>query len=102
MATLTEAPCIYLIKKLWVDPMENVGSEAMGYSTIGYVLTRDEADRICSLDRVKRTEYPWPLECCPFPRHGNDVDSVPRFIHQKISWDLTGWGLDELRAAGGQ
>jgi hypothetical protein len=46
---------IYLIKKLWADPLEN--HDQYGYTAVGYVTTEEEAKAIVEKGGV-RTEYP--------------------------------------------
>lgn len=35
---------IYIIQKIWVDPFENKEYNAIGYTIIGYVTTKEEAE----------------------------------------------------------
>lgn len=51
---------MWVIKKLWLDPMEN--TNAYGYNDIGIVTTKEEADRICSLKFISKSDYSWPLK----------------------------------------
>ena len=69
---------MYIIKKLWVDPMEN--RDAYGYDLVGFVDTKEEADKICNSSFIPKSKYPWPLNYAnEFPG-----DSVPEYIQQKI------------------
>lgn len=82
---------MFLIERLWIDPMEN--RDAYGYTPIGVVQTKEEADRICGLELVQKSEYPWPLGSA-FEIKG---DSVPRFRAKEIR-DLNGMTADQLKA----
>lgn len=50
---------IYLIKKLWYDPMENHNSH--GYREHGFVSTLTEAEWICA-QKVHESESLYPLK----------------------------------------
>lgn len=50
---------IYLIEKLWLDPMEN--HQADGYSPLGYVNTQAEAIHICISGRLFDKKDCWSL-----------------------------------------
>jgi hypothetical protein len=44
--TVEKGKSIFLISRLWIDPMENQHLAAMGYSPVGFVSTKEEADTI--------------------------------------------------------
>ena len=69
---------IYLVKKIWIDAMENKNS--YGWKAIGYVKSKKEADRIAALKPIKKTDYPWPLEYA-FEFKG---DFVPTYTVEKL------------------
>lgn len=87
---------MFLIEKLWIDPMEN--RDAMGFEAIGVVTTKEEADRICGLERIQRSAFPWPLNYVQF--QGCDAESVPRFKATEVV-DLTGMSHEQLKSRGG-
>lgn len=82
---------LFIIKRLWIDSMEN--RDAYGYEEIGFVQTNDEADRICGLEYVPKSKYPWPLDYA----YEFKGDNVPRFIATEIT-DISGMGIDQLKA----
>jgi hypothetical protein len=84
---------MFLIEKLWFDPLEN--RDAMGFTSIGWVSTKEEADRICGLERIQRSTYPWPLKYASF--QGCDSESVPRFTATAVR-ELTGMSHEQLKA----
>lgn len=51
---------IYLIEKLWIDPMEN--HNAHGYSVHGYVTADSDAKRICDNSRMLSEDDCWSLK----------------------------------------
>ena len=81
---------MFIILRLWVDPLEN--RRAFGYNIIGYVKDENEAKKICSLEYVQKSKYPWPLNYASYFKNKN---TVPRFIYIKVE-DLSGKGLEEL------
>ena len=36
---------LWLIEKMWIDDMENRIENALGYNIVGYVMTKEEADK---------------------------------------------------------
>ena len=84
---------MFLIKKLWIDTSEN--RNAMGFKEIGVVGTKEEADRICAMENVQKSAYPWPLNYSHY--QGFTGDSVPRFVAMRLS-DLTGMSHEQLKA----
>lgn len=50
---------IYLIQKVWTDSMENNLSDAIGYNTLGYVKTKEEADKIVEIGGTMESSS-WP------------------------------------------
>lgn len=61
---------VWLVKKLWVDPLEN--REAYGYDVVGYVTDPEEAERISKLATIPKSKYPWPLDY--HPQKGDHVN----------------------------
>ena len=53
---------IFLIKELWIDPMEN--RVAHGYKTIGYMTNKESAKDFCSKGRIFTGDDCWSLEYC--------------------------------------
>jgi len=51
---------VYLIEKLWIDPMEN--RDAHGYSPYGYVTSEIEAKIICDGSKTFTGEDCWSLK----------------------------------------
>ena len=82
---------MFIILRLWIDTMENCN--AYGFDVIGYVDTKEEAERITSLGHVPKALYPWPLKYA-WDFNG---DTVPRFIVREIV-ELSGMRLDDLLA----
>ena len=82
---------MFLIKRLWIDTLEN--RNAYGFEDIGTVETKEEADRICSLEEVPKAKYPWPFKYATEFKG----DSVPRFV-AKEQRDIGGLTLEQLKA----
>jgi hypothetical protein len=82
---------MYLIERLWVDPLEN--RNAYGFKVIGCVSATEEADRICSLEFVKKSDFPWPL----WRANEFKGNEVPRFRANEIK-ELDGYGLEQLKS----
>ena len=51
---------VYLIEKLWIDPMENHNAD--GYLPHGYVISEDDAKIICENSRIFTTKDCWSLK----------------------------------------
>ena len=66
---------IYLIKKLWYDPLENLN--AYGYNDLGYVTTLDEVNQILS-SKPDLTPEGWPL------KYANSGKPVPVYKFYKL------------------
>lgn len=69
---------MFLVKKLWIDPLEN--RNAYGYNVVGFARTKEEADRICNSEFVKKSDYPWPLDYCTEFKG----DFVPRYTATEL------------------
>lgn len=63
---------MYLVKKLWLDPMENSMDSAMGYKTVGYVDTIEEVEHINKTCKLISKKECWALQ-----------KDVPEFICKK-------------------
>lgn len=87
---------MFLIEKLWIDPLENRTNTAMGFTKVCVVSTKEAADYICSLDRIERSKCPWPLNFADF--QGCDAKSVPRFRSTEVD-DLTGMDFEQIKHA---
>ena len=85
---------MHTIHRLWIDTLEN--RNAYGFELIGFVTSKEEADRICSLELVPKSEYPWPLDYA----YEFKGDSVPRFISKEIK-NITGLSLAALKGVNG-
>ena len=81
---------MFTIHRLWVDSLEN--HNAYGFTLIGKVNTKEEADRICSLESVPKKRHPWPLDFASEFKG----DSVPSFICKEVK-DISGLSLEELK-----
>ena len=57
---------IYLIEKMWLDPMEN--HNAFGYRTEGYVDSLKEAESIVDASKFVEKEKCWQLQYYPLMR----------------------------------
>ena len=82
---------MFLIKRLWIDSFEN--NNAYGFENIGVVATKEEADRICSLEKIPKTMYSWPLKNATEFKG----DSVPRFIAEEIM-EVGSLTIEQLKA----
>lgn len=82
---------IFTIHRLWIDVLEN--RDAYGFELIGKVNTKEEADRICSLEYIPKSKYPWPLKYA----HEFKGDSVPKFICKEVK-DISNLSLEELKS----
>jgi len=51
---------MFIIQRLWYCPLEN--RDPIAWHTVGYVTTKEEADRIISLDVFNTSISPYPLE----------------------------------------
>lgn len=65
-----KADRIWLIERLWVDPLEN--HNAYGYTVVGFVTDELEALNIVESEKILKSKYPWPLEY--HPQRGLYVD----------------------------
>lgn len=81
----------FLIKRLWIDCLENHFTDAYQYLPIGIVSSEEEAIRICNLEFISRSNYPWPLDLA----YEFEGDAIPRFVAVKIS-DIGNMNLDQL------
>ena len=72
--------------------MENRIVNAYGFHSIGFVTTKEEADRICNIEKIPKALYPWPLE------YANEFEgeSAPTFIAKKIE-DISGFTIEQLK-----
>lgn len=52
---------IFLISKLWLDPLENEVNSAYGYKPYGFVTTEAEANKLVSESRLFSTKDCWAL-----------------------------------------
>lgn len=53
---------IYIIKQIWVSPLENKTREALGYSEIGYVESIDQAEQFCAEGRDYDVNDCWAIQ----------------------------------------
>lgn len=53
---------IYIIKKIWIAPMEDLSTDAVGYEVIGYVKTEEEAQDLISGCRVFNVNDCWAIK----------------------------------------
>lgn len=52
---------VYLISRVWIDPMENQTDAAVGYMSIGYVKTEQEAIDFCLEGRKFTNKDCWAI-----------------------------------------
>lgn len=52
---------IYLIKKIWIDSLENRLNSAVGYSIIGYFDNKEEAARFCAKSKIYTQKDCWAI-----------------------------------------
>lgn len=52
---------VYLISRVWIDSMENQTDAAVGYMSIGYVKTEQEAIDFCLQGRKYTREDCWAI-----------------------------------------
>lgn len=53
--------CIFVIEKIWINPLENYVGNAVGYSLHSYVNTNEEADEICKSGRDYSGKDCWAI-----------------------------------------
>jgi len=80
---------VYLIERLWIDTMEN--RDAYGYKPIGIVIPEEEVVRICTMEHIPKSKYPWPLKYAS----EHEGDTVPRFRASKMN-NLEGMTFEQL------
>ena len=66
---------IFLIKKLWLDSMENEYNSAKGYNAFGYVTTEDEAIEFCKKGKMYDKKACWALS-----------EDTPQFIYVRLEY----------------
>lgn len=81
---------MFLIERLWIDTLEN--RDAYGFTAIGVVPSKSDADRIATMEMVKKSDYPWPL------KYATEFEGpcVPRFKATEMK-DLSGFTIDQLK-----
>ena len=55
------ADLVYLIEKIWVDPLENLSQNALGYKVIGFVTEEQTAKDFCSKGRMFTPKDCWAI-----------------------------------------
>ena len=70
---------MYLIKRLWIDTLEN--RNAYGFEPIGIVSTKKEAERINTMCQIPKSDYPWPLAYAT----EFEGSTVPKFQIEKMT-----------------
>ena len=69
---------IYLVKKLWVDELEN--RDAYGYKAIGVAKSKKVADAYRNARPVLKSQHPYPLDyATQFPG-----DHVPTYLVEEL------------------
>ena len=81
----------FIIYRLFIDTLENRAKDAYGFKLIGFVETKEEAERIASLEFIDKSKYPWPLEYAT-----EFENNVPRFIYRKLN-NISDSTLEELK-----
>ena len=64
---------IYLISKLWINPMEEDSRDTTGYDIIGYVETLEEAEKICDAGQEFDVNDCWSI-----------TKPMPEYKYEKI------------------
>lgn len=59
---------VYLIEKIWIDPMENEINSAVGYKPDGYMLKEEEAEFFCRLGKTYTSKDCWAISD-PLPEY---------------------------------
>ena len=69
---------IYLIEKCWIDPDENVYSNAIGYDPYGYMTDENKVKEFCeSKGYFTHDDYPWPI---------SKNDKVYKYTYREINF----------------
>lgn len=86
---------IYLIKRLWVDYLEN--NDPYGYKTVGYVETEQDAKEICGKGRFFDAADFWYF-AVNMPEY--EYEAIPK-IERETQWEVgdivSRTGSDEQR-----
>lgn len=70
---------IFVIEEAWSDPMENESRAAFGYSAVGYVDSKEEADAAVAAGGKVDKKFSWVLGCS-----GRDGVEVPRIRYKEL------------------
>lgn len=65
---------LYAIEKIWIDPLENQYSAAVGYDTVGYANTKEEAEEIVSKGGVLPKGACWAVS-----------EDMPKFRYKRLN-----------------
>ena len=76
---------IYLLEKMWVDPMEN--NHAYGYMPFAYAETKEVAEEVCASGREYTAKDCWALEY---------AGSMPQYRYSEID------NINEIRLERGK
>lgn len=63
----------YLIKRIWVDPMENRTDQAVGYNIVGFVETKEAAEEIYNQGRDFTVNDCWAIR-----------GDMPEFMYEPV------------------
>jgi hypothetical protein len=66
---------IFLIERMWLDPLENESCRAMGYECFRYVETLEEAEKFCKESSKLTNKDCWAI--------GRNKE-LPRFRYKEI------------------
>jgi hypothetical protein len=58
---MPEPNLVYIIEKIWIDPMENHSEGAVGYNPIGFVLEEQAAIEFCKTGRDYTSKDCWAI-----------------------------------------
>ena len=75
---------IYVIKSIWMSPLENRVNDAVGYNDIGYVYDESIAKFICARGAICTKEDCWAI-----------FGEKPQFIYQRL--ELFNQTIDEMK-----
>lgn len=93
---------IFLIKKLWIDSLENDLGDAYGYRCVGYVNTEAKAKKVIkSFGTINVDEFRHPLQYLAekYAKNGETLDKVNRGIYEKLEMIKDKMPLDESKNA---
>ena len=65
---MSDLESIFMIEKIWIDPLENDIPSAVGYKPVGYTTNEDRAKVFCAKGREFNKEDCWAISN-PMPEY---------------------------------